>query len=429
MIADAELPWDELESKLKSRCEAADLRYERRVTDALFGDADSKTYFTVFLKDGRDERPFSFFGKKNLARLLDQHFEQVRAIAGYAGVRFLGQRRCALFLTPLDRYLDPRKDYRAQFADVLRESGVGDPETASVSVSSPDGATSLTLRLADHVEQLFSPTWGGGLLLAAEGFEIDHSDAAVALVEREMNSFLFQLDHLLPMGFVPIRRFAGSLDERARGRTTGAGLVVPVYPTARHAPEPLSLFWYARQARGTPLLQYLSFYQVIEFFFPRYSDVEAQKRVRNVLLDPLFRASNPRDLARVVTTVHSATRGRSGDERSQLKSTLRESITDDELRAFLTAEERRKFFASPNALRAAAQKLSVESPKSDLLTEVALRIYEIRCRIVHTRDGADSGAALEPLLPFSRDAEFIAQDLNLIDWVASRVIAASSEPL
>ena len=37
-----------------------------------------------------------------------------------------------------------------------------------------------------------------------------------------------------------------------------------------------------------PLLQFLAFYQCLEFYFPQYSRREAIAKIRNVLKDPLF---------------------------------------------------------------------------------------------------------------------------------------------
>jgi hypothetical protein len=52
-------------------------------------------------------------------------------------------------------------------------------------------------------------------------------------------------------------------------------------PRTTYDHEPMSLYWYARQARGVPLLEFLAYYQCIEFYFPTYAEAEAQKRVRN----------------------------------------------------------------------------------------------------------------------------------------------------
>jgi hypothetical protein len=37
-----------------------------------------------------------------------------------------------------------------------------------------------------------------------------------------------------------------------------------------------------------PLLQFLAFYQVIEFYFPTYSQAEAHRKLKAILKDPPF---------------------------------------------------------------------------------------------------------------------------------------------
>jgi hypothetical protein len=66
------------------------------------------------------------------------------------------------------------------------------------------------------------------------------------------------------------------------------------------------------------------------------------------------------------------------------------------------------------------------SPQStDLLADVARRIYRIRCRIVHTK-GDDQ--EVELLLPFSREAQSLTHDIALVEFVATKVLIASNSP-
>jgi len=62
-----------------------------------------------------------------------------------------------------------------------------------------------------------------------------------------------------------------------------------------------------------------------------------------------------------------------------------------------------------------------------LLTETAHRLYEIRCRIVHTKDQADRD--LQPLLPYSKETLDLYADISLIEFIANAVLVASSTAL
>jgi len=59
-----------------------------------------------------------------------------------------------------------------------------------------------------------------------------------------------------------------------------------------------------------------------------------------------------------------------------------------------------------------------------LTNQVANRIYDIRCRIVHAKeDGGPSGNP-EVLLPFSAEADLLDPDVMLVRYVAQKVIIA-----
>lgn len=55
------------------------------------------------------------------------------------------------------------------------------------------------------------------------------------------------------------------------------------------------------------------------------------------------------------------------------------------------------------------------------------RIYEIRCKIVHTKADARD-PEVELLLPFSKEADLLQFDIDLIQYVAQQVLIAGSRP-
>lgn len=55
------------------------------------------------------------------------------------------------------------------------------------------------------------------------------------------------------------------------------------------------------------------------------------------------------------------------------------------------------------------------------------RIYDVRCRIVHSKESEAYGDAI---LPFSPEADLLAQhDIELVRFIARRVLVAASRPL
>ncbi len=176
-----------------------------------------------------------------------------------------------------------------------------------------------------------------------------------------------------------------------------------------------------------PLLQFLAYYQTIEYYFPAYSQAEARRKIRNILKNPAFRAERDTDVAKILLAAQVNGMGY-GDERSQLRATLNECLEPGALRAFLTdSEERAKYFSAKTD-RLTDQKIQVKNPDADLRNDVADRIYDIRCKIVHTKSGGREGD-VELLLPFSKEAELLYADIELMQFVAREILISASTPL
>jgi hypothetical protein len=166
---------------------------------------------------------------------------------------------------------------------------------------------------------------------------------------------------------------------------------------------------------------------VIEFYFPTYSLAEARRKLRTILKDPAFRGDRDADLGRLLSAINITRSGGFGDERSQLRSTLSECVDQEALRLFLIADKGRMEFLSSTTKGLSDHKLPISSPIADLRADVAERIYQIRCKIVHTKTDSRTGE-VELLLPFSKEAEQLSFDIELVQYVAQQVLISASAP-
>jgi hypothetical protein len=165
------------------------------------------------------------------------------------------------------------------------------------------------------------------------------------------------------------------------------------FPEYHYEKHPISLYWYARRAFGMPLLQFLAFYQTIEYYFPMYSRNEAIKRVRTFLKDPSFNVHSDGDVSRLISSLEPGRSGGLGDERAQLRATIIQCVEARDLREFLESDERlgRFYKAQAEWKTISDKKIPLGNTEADLRNDVADRIYEIRCKIVHAK--GDGGPA------------------------------------
>ncbi|MYT13346.1 MULTISPECIES: hypothetical protein [unclassified Streptomyces] len=269
---------------------------------------------------------------------------------------------------------------------------------------------------------------GRFISLRIEGVDAKRHDDALRILREVSDALFFELD--LEYGAVP--RLAHSRDaERIRHGNVPLRMAftkdVPKNPRNKYAEKPLSLYWYGRSARQIPLLQYLAYYQVLEFYFPTYSQRDALTRIRNELLDPRFRAGDDMSLMRIMHLSAGFGKG-FGSEREQLRSTVAGCVTEAHLRDFIDAnDDLSQHFSGVQKIKGVAH-IDVADKRNDLMTSVANRIYDIRCRIVHAKEDGGGGSA-DLLLPFSEEAYSLHPDIELVRFIAQKALIAGAVQL
>lgn len=261
------------------------------------------------------------------------------------------------------------------------------------------------------------------LTIKISGLNISRHDQALELVEKVCAAICFQIDCKTEQPvMLSFERKARSLRKRSKPLEELESIKYT------YDKEALSLYWYAQSAFGMPLLKYLALYQVVEFYYPVYSEVAAQKKIRNLLKDPRFNANKDKDLAKVMNIIkYNASSGAFGNELSQLKATIFECVDIDSLRTWLNeGQERVEHFRSKNAKKLSEYIINVDVGDDALLEQVVQRFYNIRCRIVHTK-GLDGN--LDVLHPQAKEISFIDYDIELANFISHKVMIASSHPL
>lgn len=263
------------------------------------------------------------------------------------------------------------------------------------------------------------------LTIKISGLNFSRHEQALNLVEKLCYAICFQIDCKTEQPvMLCFERKARTLQKR--NRSSDKIELLPIQYTCDK--EALSLYWYAQSAYGMPLLKYLALYQVVEFYYPVYSEVAAQKKIRNVLKNPNFNANNDNDLAKVMRIIKYNPSARAfGNELSQLKATILECVDIESLREWLTfGNGREEHFRSVNAKKLSEHIINTKVEDDALLEQVVQRFYNIRCRIVHTK-GLEGN--LDVLHPQAKELEYIDYDVDLANFITHKVMIASSYPL
>jgi hypothetical protein len=413
-----------LEAKkiLEERCRIADIAFD----EVTAPDEDSR--LNVGIRCGRNTRWLSLSTTAAINRLLTIPFEKyvflsdLAAICSYgdgtieAGIRLAGSNFGS---TP--------SVYRRLFGFNV-SSDQFDFGSAKIGVTATqEGLPHIEISTASDVFTKLSkfPSFPR-LTLKLTGCHVTTHDSALVLLNKTAGSILFQLDLLTNVPLVLERERRRITNGRSFKRKTNLGIELQ-YPKNQFDDVPLSLYWYARSATGIPLLQFLAFYQVIEFYFPVYSQSEAQRKLKGILKNPTFRGDRDTDIAKLLAAIRISRSGAFGDERSQLRATLAECVDPDLLRQHFEADSNRKNFFVTTSKSLPYHKIPLGTSSSDVRNDVADRVYDIRCKIVHTKADSRDGS-VELLLPFSPEAEQLSFDIELVEYLAQCVLVAGSTP-
>lgn len=307
--------------------------------------------------------------------------------------------------------------------------GYGQPEMTQRGVieAPTSGDGSLILRAEDgrRIEIGAPSELASGLFRPARtattirifGVDIARHDEALRALTDIANALFFDLDVLYGTSLALAEvKSPNPSNVRARAETS------PFFPRNTYSEKALALYRYGRSAQGLPLLEFLAYYQSLEYFFPSFSHAETSTAMRTLLLDPRFNPSDDADVARLINTAAPAVRIGLG-ERDQLKSTMRSVLRVSELREIVESANVADHFTSKKQIIAGTSPLRIEG--DDLREQLAERIYTIRCRIVHSKDdGGPRGEEL--LLPTSPEAGRLGRDIGVLRYVAQQAIIAQA---
>ncbi|MFF8261153.1 hypothetical protein [Streptomyces virginiae] len=382
---------------------------------------DESTCLHIDIPSGRKSRTVQI-SEGIAARCSKLDFTKIRALGEYDAFEMLGENPCIEVALSAD---DRRSSH-------LLESIPGwEADESANPRARVQGSASITgVRGEVWSADIGTPSDGFSLLssfpsftLKLRGRQNGTYDEALAFLESAGNAILFELDLKYGISFTFRRlRRTGPMRFGRRARPHAAA---PTLPKLQYSAEPLSLYRYARSATGMPLLEFLAYYQVLEYHFSRYSQRDLLDKLRNELRDPSFRADDERHLARILRITRQSGRGY-GDERSQLKATIRYCVSEDAISDFFLGNpEILDHFGAKKQVILGLEPVDLLRKKGDAADLLCERIYNIRCRVVHSKE--DGGGQMDSLLmPFTPEAESIRAENVLMKFLAQKVLIAGA---
>lgn len=386
---------------------------------------------TVTVPAGREHRIARFRNEEPLDAFLANPIDSIFCVGPYAAIACYDDGWVESVIEFGAPYIGPTHMwYRTFFGSAPYDS----IEPVPIELSS--GGVTITLQPASDTLRSYFPFFGDlarysasmrgeqrpipAIRIEAEPFYTN--EAVTELLERITDSLFFQIDLLKGMPFA-LRRIRERRRYSGGRRAEGELADLLEFPKHEYDSEALAYFWAARAARHAPHFQFLSFYQVIEYYFRTFAKRASSERVRNLLQDPTFRSDRHSDITKLIDACET---GETLGEREQLRLTLAACATESEVREWLDENEERKDFLTTKKGKAVSDiLLPLRDTSGGFINACSQRIYDIRCKIVHS--GATSKEEGEAnILPLSHYESALYVDIDLVELLAVKVIVANA---
>ena len=395
---------------------------------------DTVTFWTIFIPSGKETRRLVFSSEKRADDILSTNFEKISFLNDYDAIVDLKTGNIEALLSPRGSFSNRLMERRLGLSDMLDSSGeVSAEDEFKKNCLYCDGPDGIRLEISPCSDNIYFLCGHGGRtgmrrpvsLTISLHKSIDY-ETAVNILETISNSLFFQIE-IEKSVTLSLRRNLGRRRPMRLKTAEDADGVKIHYPSYEYDRAPISLYWYAKSARGMPLLQFLAYYQVVEFYFPNFTKLEAIRNARKILKNPTFRIDRESDLTKLVSSIAGSGRI-GGSERVQMQTTVAEVLSLEEVKSYFEENEDVADVIKKKQKGITDKTINIAREGYDYRTDIASLLYDIRCRIVHTKNDGENGKS-ELLLPFSSAEDGLWAYIEVMQLVARHALIRSSSVL
>lgn len=249
---------------------------------------------------------------------------------------------------------------------------------------------------------------------------LDHAQA-IKKSQSIIEGCLFNLTYLKNISLTLDEKWPRRLGNQ-RPFQFGEREINGVYPLPKGNLNTDILRFYQR-GMGTddPVNQFLSFYQVLEYFFVSISDEELYRRMSAIINNPAFSAK-PKQLDKLIQ--ETANHKRESDETEMLRMVLKHFIDEVELTEFIDQYEiylGDKWFTKKRTIF--GEETDIRTQLGHVISNVSKRVKMIRNTLVHSSDRYNRK---DGYIPNSHSEGIVKKEVPLVKYLAERVIIANS---
>ncbi len=249
---------------------------------------------------------------------------------------------------------------------------------------------------------------------------------ALEISDSIINKCLFELAYNKGLVFGISRRWTNTKERKIETFMRPEWTNRNIFPLSKIGYNPdLIKYYLLAMSTNNPILQFLAFYQVLEYFFVKVSDEELYEKLSRILKDPNFRAKE-KYLNKLVITINNF--NQKTDETAILKLVLKKYIDEEEFIKFIKQYENyiKEKILTKTRTRFSDTAFNVKLIKGHALNNTAIIIKEVRNALVHSSDRIERQ---QRYIPFSEKTEIVWELVPIVKYLAEKVIIATAEVL
>lgn len=412
--------------------------------------SETRQKVVFYINRGRDSEEFRIVpSSRNIRYLLDCDFENYRFVKGYEAIwsKTNGIIECELdgrfyapsrfFQSIKNSIVENQSDEMTQTVEETFDSEIEEAYEHALTEVELFKVKNISVKIGlcskvfatlkgcrqrgRNIDSIMSRT----VTLKFENCSINKHDEALAIITKLglAIEFLFNEKHSLDIRMLTEQKYTNAFRNSRDNEKKNAKLDIPVY---EYDVEPMSLYLHGRSRDLLPLYSYLAFYQVLEYYFPKYSEIEIKNGLRRTLKDPKFDLDNDGHLVEILELIKANKSGGYSDELTQLKSVISGCVSDREIKKFLSDNDFGSYLSKNSWKLISEKKISMNNENTEIMNQVTNRIYDIRCNIVHKKSSFINS---NNILPQSISYYDILNDIDLIKFLSYKVLVANSKLL
>lgn len=243
---------------------------------------------------------------------------------------------------------------------------------------------------------------------------------------RLTHAFLFQIAYNLDVALVP-QRLLEEIVRRTRINRMRRSRAEEIDPPRRAYNEDLVQHYLLAVSTDNPVIEYLSYYHILEHYFESVFNDDLINTVRNSITDPGFSYKRKKDIGQLINSIKRSLQIRSEtitfSEAEALRLCVQRFVSVSDLAEKLDAydETLLSFYKTNKVEFSGGTEVDLlGSDTSAVIKALAKRIYSTRNALVHSKEGERSRYT-----PF-KDDRTLVKEVPLMRFISEMVIVSES---